>query len=155
MGLHWASSCFSSAGVAPRREVVGAAVASLAALADYQGEPARAFKKYGSALLKLEDAVNSGDLTSIRSKLRKFELFTGAFRNDPGKQDKVSLIAGKIIDAVESGDKASVKKEYASLLQVTDLKKLLVDMPIPKGSRIIDTTSSVAGTAKLVQVTEQ
>merc|ERR1712151_1162853 len=92
----------------------------------------------------------AGDLQSIRSKLRKFELFTGAYRNDPGKQDKVSLITGKIIDAVESGDKATVKKEYASLLQITDLKKLLVDLPVPKGARIIDTSSSVAGTAKLV-----
>merc|ERR1712061_20005 len=89
-----------------------------AALADFQGEPARAFKKYGGAVLRLEPAVSSGDLQALRPKLRKFELFTGAYRNNPPKQEQVSVLTGKIIDAVESGDKAAVKTNYASLLEV-------------------------------------
>merc|ERR1711972_1216550 len=117
----------------------------LPAHADFQGEPARAFKKYGSALLKLEPSVEKGDLKAIRPKLRKFELFAGAYRNQPAEFAKVSAIADKIIDAAESGKADLLKAEYANLLK---------GAPIPKGSRIVDTSSSVAGTAKLTDVSE-
>merc|ERR1712217_620923 len=118
------------------------------------GEPARAFKKYGSALLKLEPSVEKGDLKAIRPKLRKFELFAGAYRNQPAEFAKVSAIADKIIDAAESGKTDLLKAEYANLLKETNVKYLLRGAPIPKGSRIVDTSSSVAGTAKLTDVSE-
>jgi len=158
--LRW-SSCFL-AGAAPRRELLGAAAAASllavtappAAHADYQGEPARAFKKYGGALLRLESAVDKGDLESLKLKLRKFDLFTGAYRNQPDKLNRVSGMTDKIIDAVQAGDKATVKTEYANLLKYTELKKLLIETKPPKGARIVDTSSSIAGTAKLTDLKE-
>merc|ERR1712039_565623 len=118
------------------------------------GEPARAFKKYGGALLRLEPAVDKGDIATLRPKLRKFELFNGAYRNKPSELEQVSAMTGKIIDAVEAGDKAAVKSEYAKLLKYTELKKLLVELKPPKGARVVDTSSSIAGTAKLTDLRE-
>merc|ERR1711974_195188 len=95
-----------------------------------------------------------GDLAALKPKLRKFDLFTGAYRNQPDKLDKVTDMTSKIIDAVQDGNVAVVKPEYAALLKYTDLKKLLVETPPPKGARVVDTSSSIAGTMKLTNLKE-
>merc|ERR1712060_777519 len=108
----------------------------------------RQLKKYGSVILKLESAVNSGDLAAIKPKLQKFELFSGAYRNDAKTRATVEDITDKIIEAVQDGKADVVKTEYAKLLQITDLKKKLKGAPVPKGARIVDLGSSGSGTAK-------
>merc|ERR1711974_467932 len=101
---------------------------------------------YGGAVLRLEGAVEKGDLAALKPKLRKFDLFTGAYRNQPDKLDKVTDLTSKIIDVVLEGNAAAVKAEYANLLKFTELKKLLVEIPPPRGARVVDTSSSIAGT---------
>ena len=120
------------------------------ALADAQGEPARAFKKYGEVILALEPAVNSGDIATVSKKLRKVELFLTAFRNSPDKKAVAEKGIDALFAAVEKNDAGALKSAYGDLLKQTNLKKLLSGLPIPKGSRIIDTSSSIGGTGKLV-----
>merc|ERR1719436_1122682 len=141
--------------MAARREMLGAvatgmvaANAPLPALADWQGEPQRQLKKYGSYILKLESAVNSGDLAAIKPKLQKFELFSGAYRNDAKKRATIEACTDKIIEAVQDGKADVVKTEYVKLLELTNLKEKLKKVPVPKGARIIDLGSSGSGTAK-------
>merc|ERR1719436_2049675 len=115
--------------MAARREMLGAVATGMVAvnvpqpaLADWQGEPQRQLKKYGSYILKLESAVNSGDLAAIKPKLQKFELFSGAYRNDMKQRAKVEDITEKIIEAVQDGKADTVKAEYVKLLETTGLK---------------------------------
>merc|ERR1711920_437812 len=96
--------------------------APLPALADWQGEPQR--------------------------QLQKFELFSGAYRNDGKKRATIEDITDKIIEAVQDGRADTVKTEYSKLLEFTGLKGKLKGAPVPKGARIIDLGSSGSGTAK-------
>merc|ERR1711920_519283 len=99
----------------------------------------------GKAVLSLEGAVGQGDLAAVKPQLRKFELFTTAYRNDDKKLAEIGGMVDKIIDAAQSGDKAVVQAEYTKLLKASQLKELL-----PKGARVIDTSSSIAGLGKFV-----
>merc|ERR1711972_158802 len=105
-------------------------------------------KKFGNAILKLEDAVNSGNLEAIKPKLQKFDLFLGSYRNDAKTQAQVQAITDKIIEAVQDGKKDVVKTEYANFLKLTNLKEKLKKVPVPKGARVVDLGSSGSGTAK-------
>merc|ERR1712061_638819 len=131
---------------------MGAGVTALSiqepALADWQGEPQRQMKKFGAQILKLESSINSGDLAAIKPKLQKFELFSGAYRNDAKKRATVEEITDKIIEAVQDGKADTVKTEYSKLLEFTGLKGKLKGAPVPKGARIVDLGSSGSGTAK-------
>mmetsp|Transcript_17275 Transcript_17275/g.46069 ORF Transcript_17275/g.46069 Transcript_17275/m.46069 type:complete len:183 (+) Transcript_17275:103-651(+) len=150
-----AGPAFSSSGMAARREMLGAVAAGVAALnaprpalADWQGEPQRQLKKFGSQILSLESAVSKGDLAAIKPKLQKFELFSGAYRNDRQKRAAVEDVKDKIIEAVEDGKADTLKTEYAKLLELTGLKEKLKRVPVPKGARVVDLGSSGSGTAK-------
>merc|ERR1712039_860980 len=101
----------------------------------------RQLKKYGAAILKLESAVDSGKLDELKTKLNKFQLFSGAYRNDKVKR-------AKIVEAVEDGKADVVKTEYAKLVEFTDSKTRLKGAPVPKGARVVDLGSSGSGTAK-------
>jgi len=144
-----------STGMAARREMLGAVATGmvalngpLPALADWQGEPQRERKKYGSQILKLEGAVSKGDLEALKPKLRKFEILPAAYRNDAKMQAKVQDITDKIIDAVQEGKKDVVKTEYDNLLKLTKLRDILKKVPVPKGARIVDLGSSGSGMSK-------
>mmetsp|Transcript_91654 Transcript_91654/g.233140 ORF Transcript_91654/g.233140 Transcript_91654/m.233140 type:complete len:181 (-) Transcript_91654:107-649(-) len=150
-----------SSGMAARREMLGAVAAGvvalnspLPALADWQGEPSRALKKYGSAVLALEGAVAKGDLAAIKPKLRKFTLLCGAWRFEPSDFRKFSAIADALIEGAENNKVDVVQAKYAQLLKETGLKQMLKGAPVPKGARVIDTGSSIAGISKLSMYTE-
>ena len=101
-------------------------------------------------ILALEPAVNSGDIATVSKTLRKVELFLTAFRNSPDKKAVAEKGIDALFAAVEKNDAGALKSAYGDLLKQTNLKKLLSGLPIPKGSRIIDTSSSIGGTGKLV-----
>ena len=61
------------------------------------------------------------------------------------------MAAGALSEAVDSKDAGKIKAAYADLVAKTNLKKLLAGAPVPKGSRIVDTSSSIGGTGYLVR----
>merc|ERR1711948_224857 len=102
----------------------------------------------GAQILKLQSTVEKGDLVAIKSKLNKFELFSGAYRNDMKKRAAIEEITDKIIEAVQDGKADTVKTEYSKLIEFTGLKGKLKGAPVPKGARVVDLGSSGSGTAK-------
>merc|ERR1712127_790960 len=139
-------------GIAARREMLGAVAAGMvalnapqAALADWQGDAVKALNMYGKQVLMLEPAVESGDLEAIKQKYRKLELLSTAYRYEQDMASKVTGTVDNLIEACEKGDKATVKKEYGALLQLTNIKDILKERPVPKGARIVDVDSSVSG----------
>ena len=144
---------------ASRREVLAAATVgavtlsgAVPALADAQGEPARALKKYGEVILALEPAVQKGDIDAVSKKLRKVELFLTAFRNSPDKKAATEKLIDAVFAAVEKKDAGALKTAYNDLVEKSQIKKLInPGYPVPKGSRIVDTSSSIAGAGYLVK----
>merc|ERR1712150_65204 len=118
-------------GAATRREVLGAAASGIVALgnvapamADWQGEPVRLTQVNGPQILKLKDAVESGDLEAVTKKLVKFDIYAkGVYKNQPFKQAQAV--------AIEDKNTAGVKSAYAEFLKVTNLPELFKG---PKGS---------------------
>ena len=149
---------FVSAAVS-RREVLGGTAAgaaalggALPALADFQGEPARALKKYGEAILALDDAVQKGDIEAVSNKRRKVELFLTAYRNEPTKKAETEKLIDAVFAAVEKKDAGALKTAYSDLVTKTQIKQLInPGYPVPKRARIVDTSSSIAGKGKLVE----
>merc|ERR1712150_186127 len=138
-------------GAATRREVLGAAASGIVALgnvapamADWQGEPVRLTQVNGPQILKLKDAVESGDLEAVTKKLVKFDIYAkGVYKNQPFKQAQAVAIVDKIAQAIEDKNTAGVKSAYAEFLKVTNLPELFKG---PKGSRyhMIDPSASMA-----------
>jgi hypothetical protein len=92
-----------------------------------------------------------GDIEAVSKKLRKVELFLTAFRNDPTKKAEVEKLIDAVFAAVEKKDAGALKSSYNDLVTKSQIKKLInPGYPVPKGSRIVDTSSSIGGTGKLV-----
>ena len=82
-----------------------------------------------------------GDIEAVSKKLRKVELFLTAFRNDPTKKAEVEKMIDAVFAAVEKKDAGALKSSYNDLVTKSQIKKLInPGYPVPKGSRIIDTS---------------
>ena len=83
-----------------------------AAWADAQGEPVTCLARYGPQVLKLQSAVDKGDMELILKKEPKFKALNSYWRNQPGYYEKQSELSDKIMEAADSGNKDEVKKLY-------------------------------------------
>merc|ERR550532_2600162 len=141
---------FMMPGGVSRREALGVGAAGAAALtsalpaaADWQGENARMLQVYGKAIVKLDKAVETGDLDALRSSARKISLYSAVYNNSPSKRKEYDDIAGPLLEAIDSGNVDVVKTKYGELLKYTNVKELL-SRPI-SGARMVSTASSMAG----------
>lgn len=133
-----------------RREVLGAAVASVAAasgvapaLADWQGEPVKMMQMYGPPIYALRDKVEKGDIDAVAAKLNKFDLFArGVYKNQAANQAKAVDAVDKMADAIEAKNKAGLKQAYNEFMTFTGLDEIFA---VKRQTRyhIIDPASSM------------
>eukprot|EP00448_Togula_jolla_P003290 CAMPEP_0170605366 /NCGR_PEP_ID=MMETSP0224-20130122/19935_1 /TAXON_ID=285029 /ORGANISM="Togula jolla, Strain CCCM 725" /LENGTH=184 /DNA_ID=CAMNT_0010930365 /DNA_START=65 /DNA_END=615 /DNA_ORIENTATION=- len=125
----------------------GTAVALLgaeAAMADAQGEPARALARWGPAILSLESSINSGDMKAVLKKENKFKLLNSYWRNSPLEFEKQTQLSEDLLEAAFEGKKDDVKKLYN---QYVSNKAIQVIKSYPPGPtrHIINTATSIYG----------
>ncbi|CAK0804226.1 unnamed protein product [Prorocentrum cordatum] len=106
-------------------QVAAAAAAALggqAALADFQGEPVTCMKRYGPAIIKLQSAVESGDMKSVLAKENKFKMLNTYWRNQPKDFAQQTEISEDLLDAAADGQTDKVKTLYAKYMEKSELK---------------------------------
>ncbi|CAJ1414937.1 unnamed protein product, partial [Effrenium voratum] len=67
---------------------------------------------YGPQILKLQAAVDKGDMETILKKEPKFKLLNSYWRNEPALFTKYSTLAEQLLEAADEGKKDEVKKLY-------------------------------------------
>merc|ERR1719188_1345154 len=99
-----------------------AALGGQAALADFQGEPVTCMKRYGPAIIKLQGAVDTGDLKAVLAKENKFKLLNTYWRNQPKDFAEQTELSEDLLDAAADGQKDKVKTLYAKYMEKSELK---------------------------------
>ncbi|CAK0834432.1 unnamed protein product [Prorocentrum cordatum] len=124
-----APAAFLAAPAPGRREavqgaaaVLAAAVGGEAALADFQGEPVTCMKRYGPAIIKLQSAVDSGDMKAVLAKENKFKMLNTFWRNQPKDFAAQTEVSEDLLDAAADGQVDKVKTLYAKYMEKTELK---------------------------------
>ena len=89
-----------------------ATVGAQSAWADAQGEPVTCLARYGPQVLKLQEAVDKGDMEMVLKKEPKFKALNSYWRNQPGYFEQKVGLSEKIMEAADAGKKDEVKKLY-------------------------------------------
>merc|ERR1719253_685259 len=137
------SPAFLSFGGLTRREALQAAGAATAAtlgvqgaLADAQGEPTVAFVKNLPRVMKLQDAVDKGDMKAVLKGEKDFKRLNTFWRNDPQSFKYMRDLSEELLDAAYEGKADQVKTLYAKYMAKKEIVEINSLPPPPRGKAV-------------------
>eukprot|EP00930_Biecheleria_cincta_P041793 TRINITY_DN2870_c0_g1_i10.p1 TRINITY_DN2870_c0_g1~~TRINITY_DN2870_c0_g1_i10.p1 ORF type:complete len:218 (+),score=47.92 TRINITY_DN2870_c0_g1_i10:68-655(+) len=121
-------------------QMVGSAMAVTlgvqSALADAQGEPTVAFVKNLPRVMKLQDAVDKGDLKAVLRGEKDFKRLNTYWRNDPQAFKYMRDLSEELLDAAYEGKTDEVKKLYAKYVSKKEIVTMNSLPPPPAGKAV-------------------
>eukprot|EP00930_Biecheleria_cincta_P041800 TRINITY_DN2870_c0_g1_i7.p1 TRINITY_DN2870_c0_g1~~TRINITY_DN2870_c0_g1_i7.p1 ORF type:complete len:213 (+),score=56.19 TRINITY_DN2870_c0_g1_i7:52-639(+) len=136
-------AAFLSFGGLSRREALQAAGAATAAtlgvqsaLADAQGEPTVAFVKNLPRVMKLQDAVDKGDLKAVLRGEKDFKRLNTYWRNDPQAFKYMRDLSEELLDAAYEGKTDQVKTLYTKYVSKKEIQVMNSLPPPPAGKAV-------------------
>jgi hypothetical protein len=121
-------------------QAVGAATAVTlgvqSALADAQGEPTVAFVKNLPRVMKLQDAVDKGDMKAVLKGEKDFKRLNTFWRNDPMAYKYMRDLSEELLDSAYEGKTDQVKTLYAKYLSKKEIVEISSLPPPPAGKAV-------------------